>query len=245
MYLADFNGQPLRRPIEELRGRLLDARKAAELKQIAQSIQEADRDGCAYEIHAGASVVRVDRDPRTPGHFRATWYVSGELDERRKAQTAEDAAGMVWLLRESCTAEGKQFCVKRPKVDYSEAAKSEDPASATSLSTVSAGAVNDEDAPAALLKRYRDRKTKLQAIGYPYYSRLKNEDGSFNIPTSDESTYWDYAAGVITIEEAARELCRCGFTNSVDENYTRIVFARINERLHKLDDDLKPIKVAT
>ena len=110
---------------------------------------------------------------------------------------------------------------------------------------MSAGAVNDEDAPAALLKRYRDRKTKLQAIGYPYYSRLKNEDGSFNIPTSDESTYWDYAAGVITIEEAARELCRCGFTNTVDENYTRIVFARINERLHKLDDDLKPIKVAT
>lgn len=245
MYLADFNGQPLRRPIEELRGRLLDARKAAELKQIAQSIQEADREGCAYEIHAGASVVRVDRDPRTPGHFRATWYVSGELDERRKAQTAEDAAGMVWLLRESCTAEGKQFCVKRPKVDYSEAAKSEDPASATSLSTVSAGAVNDEDAPAALLKRYQERKQKLLAIGYPYYSRLKNEDGSFNIPTSDESTYWDYAAGVITIEEAARELCRCGFTNTVDENYTRIVFARINERLHKLDDDLKPIKVAT
>ena len=125
MYLADFNGQPLRRPIEELRGRLLDARKAAELKQIAQSIQEADRDGCAYEIHAGASVVRVDRDPRTPGHFRATWYVSGELDERRKAQTAEDAAGMVWLLRESCTLEGRQFQIKRPQAGYSTSAKSE------------------------------------------------------------------------------------------------------------------------
>lgn len=124
MYLADFNGQPLRRPIEELRGRLLDARKAAELKQIAQSIQEADRDGCAYEIHAGASVVRVDRDPRTPGHFRATWYVSGELDERRKAQTAEDAAGMVWLLRESCTLEGRQFQIKRPQAGYSDSAKS-------------------------------------------------------------------------------------------------------------------------
>lgn len=125
MYLADFNGQPLRRPIEELRGRLLDARKAAELKQIAQSIQEADRDGCAYEIHAGASVVRVDRDPRTPGHFRATWYVSGELDERRKAQTAEDAAGMVWLLRESCTLEGRQFQIKRPQAGYSTSVKSE------------------------------------------------------------------------------------------------------------------------
>ena len=127
MYLADFNGQPLRRPIEEMRDRLLDARKAAELKQIAQSIQEADRDGCAYEIHAGASVVRVDRDPRTPGHFRATWYVSGELDERRKAQTAEDAAGMVWLLRESCTLEGRQFQIKRPQAGYSDSAKSEFP----------------------------------------------------------------------------------------------------------------------
>jgi len=122
MYLADFNGQPLRRPIEELRGRLLDARKAAELKQIAQSIQEADRDGCAYEIHAGASVVRVDRDPRTPGHFRATWYVSGELDERRKAQTAEDAAGMVWLLRESCALEGRTFYTKRPQGCYRDSA---------------------------------------------------------------------------------------------------------------------------
>ena len=122
MYLADFNGQPLRRPIEELRGRLLDARKAAELKQIAQSIQEADRDGCAYEIHAGASVVRVDRDPRTPAHFRATWYVSGELDERRKAQTAEDAAGMVWLLCESCALEGRTFYTKRPQGCYRDSA---------------------------------------------------------------------------------------------------------------------------
>lgn len=122
MYLADFNGQPLRRSIEELRGRLLDARKAAELKQIAQSIQEADRAGCAYEIHAGASVVRVDRDPRTPAHFRATWYVSGELDERRKAQTAEDAAGMVWLLRESCALEGRTFYTKRPQGCYRDSA---------------------------------------------------------------------------------------------------------------------------
>lgn len=122
MYLADFNGQPLCRPIEELRGRLLDARKAAELKQIAQSIQEADRDGCAYEIHAGASVVRVDRDLRTPGYFRATWYVSGELDERRKAQTAEDAAGMVWLLRESCSLEGRTLYTKRPQGCYRDSA---------------------------------------------------------------------------------------------------------------------------
>ena len=163
MYLADFNGQPLRRPIEELRGRLLDARKAAELKQIAQSIQEADRDGCAYEIHAGASVVRVDRDPRTPGHFRATWYVSGELDERRKAQTAEDAAGMVWLLRESCTLEGRQFQIKRPQAGYSDSAKSEPTAAPlTDCALLVSSDENDR-------KQFRQRHEEFYKLSDPWH----------------------------------------------------------------------------
>lgn len=163
MYLADFNGQPLRRPIEELRGRLLDARKAAELKQIAQSIQEADRDGCAYEIHAGASVVRVDRDPRTPGHFRATWYVSGELDERRKAQTAEDAAGMVWLLRESCTLEGRQFQIKRPQAGYSDSAKSEPTAALlTDCALLVSSDENDR-------KQFRQRHEEFYKLSDPWH----------------------------------------------------------------------------
>lgn len=163
MYLADFNGQPLRRPIEELRGRLLDARKAAELKQIAQSIQEADRDGCAYEIHAGASVVRVDRDPRTPGHFRATWYVSGELDERRKAQTAEDAAGMVWLLRESCTIEGRQFQIKRPQAGYSDSAKSEPTAAPlTDCALLVSSDENDR-------KQFRQRHEEFYKLSDPWH----------------------------------------------------------------------------
>ena len=163
MYLADFNGQPLRRPIEELRGRLLDARKAAELKQIAQSIQEADRDGCAYEIHAGASVVRVDRDPRTPGHFRATWYVSGELDERRKAQTAEDAAGMVWLLRESCTLEGRQFQIKRPQAGYSDSAKSEPTAAPlTDCALLVSSDENDR-------KQFRQRHEEFYKLSAPWH----------------------------------------------------------------------------
>lgn len=163
MYLADFNGQPLRRPIEELRGRLLDARKAAELKLIAQSIQEADRDGCAYEIHAGASVVRVDRDPRTPGHFRATWYVSGELDERRKAQTAEDAAGMVWLLRESCTLEGRQFQIKRPQAGYSDSAKSEPTAAPlTDCALLVSSDENDR-------KQFRQRHEEFYKLSDPWH----------------------------------------------------------------------------
>ena len=163
MYLADFNGQPLRRPIEELRGRLLDARKAAELKQIAQSIQEADRDGCAYEIHAGASVVRVDRDPRTPGHFRATWYVSGELDERRKAQTAEDAAGMVWLLRESCALEGRQFQIKRPQAGYSDSAKSEPTAAPlTDCALLVSSDENDR-------KQFRQRHEEFYKLSDPWH----------------------------------------------------------------------------
>lgn len=163
MYLADFNGQPLRRPIEELRGRLLDARKAAELKQIAQSIQEADRDGCAYEIHAGASVVRVDRDPRTPGHFRATWYVSGELDERRKAQTAEDAAGMVWLLRESCTLEGRLFQIKRPQAGYSDSAKSEPTAAPlTDCALLVSSDENDR-------KQFRQRHEEFYKLSAPWH----------------------------------------------------------------------------
>lgn len=163
MYLADFNGQPLRRPIEELRGRLLDARKAAELKQIAQSIQEADRDGCAYEIHAGASVVRVDRDPRTPGHFRATWYVSGELDERCKAQTAEDAAGMVWLLRESCALEGRQFQIKRPQAGYSDSAKSEPTAAPlTDCALLVSSDENDR-------KQFRQRHEEFYKLSDPWH----------------------------------------------------------------------------
>ena len=81
---------------------------------------------------------------------------------------------------------------------------------------------------------------KLEAIGYPYSKKI-NEDGSFNIPTVNESLYWRYAAGIITLNEAAREFTKHGWTNFVDEDYTRKQFAEINQKYHKLSDDLQPL----
>ena len=84
----------------------------------------------------------------------------------------------------------------------------------------------------AQIKAEIERAKMLDAIGYPF--RGKNADGSFNIPTVDESLYWEYAAGLITIQDAAREFCKCGWTNFVDEDYTRKQFERLNNRWHKL-----------
>ena len=85
------------------------------------------------------------------------------------------------------------------------------------------------------------RKEALKAIGYPYLKHTTNADGSFNIPTVDESLYWEYAAGVISLNDAAREFNRSGWTNFVDEKYTKAKFAQLNEQFGKLDADLKPL----
>lgn len=85
------------------------------------------------------------------------------------------------------------------------------------------------------------RKEALKAIGYPYLKHTTNVDGSFNIPTVDESLYWEYAAGVISLKDAAREFNRSGWTNFVDEKYTKAKFAQLNEQFGKLDADLKPL----
>ncbi len=85
------------------------------------------------------------------------------------------------------------------------------------------------------------REEALKAIGYPYLKHTTNADGSFNIPTVDESLYWEYAAGVISLEDAAREFNRSGWTNFVDEKYTKAKFAQLNEKCGKLDADLKPL----
>ena len=81
---------------------------------------------------------------------------------------------------------------------------------------------------------------RLEAIGYPYSKKFK-EDGSFNIPTVDESLYWRYAAGIITLKEAAREFATCGWTNFVDEDFTRRKFSELNIKYDKLSDDLEPL----
>lgn len=45
--------------------------------------------------------------------------------------------------------------------------------------------------------------------------------------TVDQVLYEDYIAGRITIHEAARKFHSCGWTNFVDEGFTRRTFLRI------------------
>ncbi len=82
-------------------------------------------------------------------------------------------------------------------------------------------------------------RQKLKAIGYPF-SHTKSEDGSYNIPTVNESLYWRYAAGIISLHDAAREFTSHGWTNFVDEDYTRRQFSILNKKWNRLDDDLNP-----
>lgn len=74
---------------------------------------------------------------------------------------------------------------------------------------------------------------KLKAIGYPYDGWVR-PDGSWNIPTVDESIYWDYAAGLITLTEAADEFNRCGWTGTRDMDYTKRKLKEIDNKYHKL-----------
>ena len=83
-------------------------------------------------------------------------------------------------------------------------------------------------------------RQKLEDIGYPYLNS-KKEDGSYNVPTLNESLYWHYAAGIISLHDAAREFTSHGWTNFVDEDFTKKKFAEIDLKYHKLDYDLKPL----
>ena len=89
----------------------------------------------------------------------------------------------------------------------------------------------EQDTMAAAITRER----RLAAIGYPF-THLKNPDGSYNIPTVNESLYWEYAAGLITLHEAAQEFCKSGWTNFVDEKYTLKEFKTLNNKWHKLSE---------
>jgi antirestriction protein ArdC len=99
----------------------------------------------------------------------------------------------------------------------------------------------DADARQASRKTTAEtERQKLEAIGYPF-SHTKSEDGSYDIPTVNESLYWKYAAGIISFHEAAREFTSHGWTNFVDEDYTRRQFSILNEKWQRLDDDLNPL----
>ena len=83
-------------------------------------------------------------------------------------------------------------------------------------------------------------RQKLEAIGYPYFGK-ESENGNLKIPTVAESLFWRYAAGIITLHEAAREFVNHGWTNFVDEDYTREKFSELNLKWDKLSDDLQPL----
>ena len=83
-------------------------------------------------------------------------------------------------------------------------------------------------------------RQKLEAIGYPYSGKESDND-NLKIPTVAESLYWRYAAGIITLHEAAREFTSHGWTNFVDEDYTRRKFTELNQKWEKLSDDLQPL----
>ena len=89
---------------------------------------------------------------------------------------------------------------------------------------------------AALLQRHMERKEKLRAAGCPWVDApLKTETGAFNIPTADESLYWDYVAGVIDLRKAAEQFCLLGWDNFVEEGRTEERFYRIDKKYHKLN----------
>jgi len=87
----------------------------------------------------------------------------------------------------------------------------------------------------AYLKATKERDDKLRAVGSPWVDcPRKTPTDAFNIPTLDESLYWEYVAGIITLEDAAREFCKNGWDNCVNCNAAMSRFVRIDEKYHKL-----------
>lgn len=88
---------------------------------------------------------------------------------------------------------------------------------------------------AALLQHYKERRERLRAVGSPWVDApRKKANGAFNIPTTDESLYWDYVAGVIDLNKAACEFHRCGWDNFIDEKATMERFQELDKKYHKL-----------
>ena len=98
-------------------------------------------------------------------------------------------------------------------------------------------ALNDER-----MKAKAKEREALKAVGYNDYKKsLSEKNGSWGIPTTDYSIYFHYAAGLISLREAAIQFAKAGDTNFVDEKYTRSELERINKELGKLDNNLRPL----
>lgn len=80
----------------------------------------------------------------------------------------------------------------------------------------------------------KERSRKLKAVEYPYTKKI-NKDGSFNIPTLDESLYWEYVAGLIALYDAAVEFAKANWTPFVDIDYTQKKFNEIDKKYHKFN----------
>lgn len=89
--------------------------------------------------------------------------------------------------------------------------------------------------PQAYMNHQQERNRKLSAVGYPYFGHITGKNGAWNIPTIDESIYFDFAAGLITLHEAAVEWHRNGWTNFVDEQYAREQIKKVDEKYHRID----------
>ncbi len=83
------------------------------------------------------------------------------------------------------------------------------------------------------MEALKKRSRKLKLVEYPY-TNGRNKDGSFNIPTLDESLYWEYVAGLITLHDAAGEFAKANWTPFVDMDYTQRKFNEIDKKYHKL-----------
>lgn len=79
----------------------------------------------------------------------------------------------------------------------------------------------------------KQRSRKLKSVEYPY-TNGRQKDGSYNIPALDESLYWEFVAGIITIDDAARDFAKANWTPFLDMEYTQKKFNEIDKKYHKL-----------
>ena len=158
-------------------------------------------------------------------------WIADTMHEAREWQS-EGRGTNQWYMVDWQQPQNLKYIVRLQEFDARPQMKLIESWNPDSLTDYEKGLLAKRQEEEAQIKAEIERAKMLDAIGYPF--RGKNADGSFNIPTVDESLYWEYAAGLITMQDAAREFCKCGWTNFVDEDYTRKQFERLNNRWHKL-----------
>ena len=72
------------------------------------------------------------------------------------------------------------------------------------------------------------------AYGVSEKSQTHGSASAYNLPTLDKSLARKVEAGAMTLHEAARELCAHGWTNFVDEDYTRRVLSKYTDKVEAI-----------